>query len=1172
MITVHIEAGVIVARAAKLNLEQAPCLDSHEELAVSAGAGAGKTFTLAARFAVLHQRLIATARGDGDPRAVLVLTFSERAAGEMRERCFLAVTAAATAFATGAQALVDGGVAPAEVARQRQAWERLRDGFGGASIWTFHGFCSRILREFPVESGTAPGFGVLDEGGADDAVGRAVEGVVTDWLQEAGEDQRLLLRTFGALPGLLAVLGNIVRRRGEMAARWARNAGRSMATGMLHGSPISVEEAVEFLTGDWLETLRALEACGPAKCPTWTAEALAAAGEPLPTGDDENAAFDLLDRYRAAVGSLATEKGRRQMDRAIGAASGWRAAHRRPELLARLLAMQDRLDGLDGVPGAADAILARVLLPLNALAEACIAALDQDHGANAAVDYTDLQLRAARAIGTDKVADILHLRHRYLMIDEFQDTDAIQWQIVRALGRPPMADPEAHDRIFVVGDIKQAIYGFRGGDVEVFELARESLAGQRMLVRNHRSVAGLIAFYNQIFETVLGPPAPGRPRWEAPFSALEAHRSAPVEHDRAVVHATHAGDEDTESHWIAAWISSALDPSGPLAGLGLWDRARHPHAPIAILLRTRTPLPRLEAALREAGIPAHADGGGGFWARPEVSDLVDLLHALTRGDAIARISALRSPLFGLDDDTIVAIGTTFSPQGPLNPGQAELLADAARVWTNLETACRDSPAAGALEAAIRGTRADFVAAAGAPNGRGTANINQLLTLADACDRRGGSLDALVDQWVRARADGQRDAEAALPSSDARVTILTAHGSKGLEWPVVIVPFLQMVPQGQHGVSPMRAPDGDWDLAFKVVDPHSGESVVPARLAGLRRHAATLEDAEARRLLYVACTRAEDLLVMTSSFDPVTAAGSERAFPARSWLAHVGPWALANQEVPPAWATFLEITEPPPAPALPAATFPAWVQAAAIPPARRVTVLPSSLGHGEPLPAQRRPESEGSRAAAVMGVVVHGLLEDDLLDDRARAQRRWRQACREEGLSAETGERLWRTITQQLDALTGSEEVRALLDQKQYRELPFRYTLPGPGDEVVLHGSIDLLGRDPLDGAWIVVDHKTVRDDADDDALIARYRWQLLAYSVAASAVLVANGQSPVRRGALLLTRSARILRLPDWTDADFDALNALLQARRRIDSAMPSSASDQAASAPPVAQLPEFSG
>lgn len=1188
MIDLRVVDGVVHAHAPSLNEEQQPCLASHEELAVSAGAGAGKTFTLAARFAVLHQRIIAGLAGPagrGDPQAVLVLTFSERAAEEMRERCFLAVSAATRAFAERGPDLVGLGIAASEVARQRRAWERLRDGFAGASISTFHGFCSRLLREFPAESGTPPGFSVLDEPSADEHLARALDRELDEWLQDRGDDQRLLLRTFGSLSGLRSALQSVVRRRGELADRLApwtvrsAPADHSLRASLLARSPVQVNEARAFLTTEWLPTLQQLVRDGPSPPPKWTDGALHAACLPLPSPFDPSAPFVVLDRYRDAIKLLATSTGStRLMERAIGGVKTWPRTSPRPELVARLVGFQDRLRVLNAVPGLADGVLAGVLPPLLCLANTCITALRNDYVTDGVVDFSELLIRAGHATTVPAVQQTLQERHRFVMVDEFQDTDAMQWRIVSALGRP---GGQPVDRIFVVGDIKQAIYGFRGGDVVVFEEARRSLEGQQTLARNHRSVPGLITFYNELFAAVLGLPDPGRPAWEAPFSALDAHRKSPAAAGPAVTFATHEGEDEVEVRWIAAWIRDALDPEGPLGHLGLADRDRHQKAPIAVLLRTRTKLTLLEEALRQAHVPAQVDGGIGFWTRPEVSDLVDLLNALTRGDTIARVSALRSPLFGLDDDTLVALGGGWEPTAPLGDPQARLVTEAREIWKRLEAASRTLRPAALLEQVIRETRADFSAAAQAPRGRGTANLAQLLTLADEWEDDGGSLDSLVDRWVRARASGQRDAEAAIAGSDARVCILTVHASKGLEWPVVIVPFLQMIPKQHGGVHPFRTPGGDWDLAFDVVHPQTGVSLTPARVAELKEHAAVLEDAEARRLLYVACTRAEDHLVLTSSFKTASPKGAERQPPERSWLTHLWPWQAARRITPPDWAQFVAITAPRPAspvpglPALEAGALLTGIPGPERPLGRRIVVLPSQLkswaegaagGASPGLPtamptgAEALGKREAMMVAATVGTVVHGLIEDDLLDDPLRARLRWNQAAREAGLAPEVVAARWGAIAAQMRKLSASREVTALLGQKQYRELKFRYQAqagsPSGGDvtgtngvEVILQGAIDLLGRDPLDGAWIVVDHKTVWENpgeegatlAGDLELMARYRWQLLAYSVAASRVLEAHGHDPVKRGALLLTRSARILRLPDWTDADRAELDALLE-------------------------------
>ncbi|MFN7147400.1 MAG: PD-(D/E)XK nuclease family protein, partial [Myxococcota bacterium] len=183
-----------------------------------------------------------------------------------------------------------------------------------------------------------------------------------------------------------------------------------------------------------------------------------------------------------------------------------------------------------------------------------------------------------------------------------------------------------------------------------------------------------------------------------------------------------------------------------------------------------------------------------------------------------------------------------------------------------------------------------------------------------------------------------------------------------------------------------------------------------------------------------------------------------------------------------------------------------------------------------------PPPDVMAVAAVRGEVLHGLLEDNLLDDERFARARWEAAAYGKGLSPDVVVQGWPSVAAQLATLRESPEAAAVLAAPGYAELAVRLVR----GRVTLDGRIDRLCRDPADGAWMVVDYKSVRASAEGAEVLAEHREQLLAYSVAASRVLEAKGQGCVRRAALLLTRTGRLHRLPDWTDADFAELDALL--------------------------------
>jgi ATP-dependent exoDNAse (exonuclease V) beta subunit len=176
----------------------------------------------------------------------------------------------------------------------------------------------------------------------------------------------------------------------------------------------------------------------------------------------------------------------------------------------------------------------------------------------------------------------------------------------------------------------------------------------------------------------------------------------------------------------------------------------------------------------------------------------------------------------------------------------------------------------------------------------------------------------------------------------------------------------------------------------------------------------------------------------------------------------------------------------------------------------------------------RRRAQSREVAAVRGTVLHGLLEDECVDDDAVAWQRWRAESVAEGLSDEDIARGWPTLQAQLVVMRESADVAAVLDARGHSELPLRMEV---GD-VRIEGRLDRLCLDPADGAWMVVDYKTEDPGQSPAHTALRHRVQLLTYSLAATRVLSALGKGSVARAAVLFTRTGELVRLPDWTSED----------------------------------------
>jgi ATP-dependent exoDNAse (exonuclease V) beta subunit len=761
---------------------------------------------------------------------LLTLTFTEKAATEMRER----------------------------VARRFLGEGRpdLRRAVETAWVSTFHSFCARLLKENAVEAGVDPSFQVLAEG-----------------------DASLLLE----------------EAREETVARWAAERPDDLA-------PLALVAA-----GDFEALLAGLLAEGPGAGRSFADLFAAAADPPPPAGEVEAVRAALralapdLDRYggAAATAARAAVGAGRALDGLDPAAAGpavlaLRGSFRMPgrdpggavPAKPRLAALRAACDA------ATDALLARDAAPaaraLAALLDEAAAAFRERKRERGALDFADLEERALRLLEEDaEVREEARSRFDGILVDEFQDTNPAQERLLAALSVP--------GRRFVVGDPKQAIYGFRGADVAGFGRARAAAGeeGTVLLVENFRSRPEVLRFSN----AVLAPAFAAGGGDQVPFERLEpgaAH--GPKDGPSVEVHLV-GGDaplgdlRPREAALVAARVRALVagretcitrcDNEGKPGGRPLgWGDA-------AILLRATTDIKVYERALADADVPYQVVKGRGFFEAREVVDLANLLEALedpTHDLALA--ATLRSPFAGLDDGALLALvdGLPRSEAGraPLcthlapgartpagvSPAMRRRLDRFRASWAGLLDLRRRGRLHGTVDAALRGTGYDLAVLL-QPGGRQrAANLRKVWERARAFEEDGlGGPGEFLRLVRRLRLREERETEAPLAAEDA-VALLTVHQAKGLEWPLVCIPDLGRRLPAVGGA--VLARGGRAGLRVR----RDGESVPTPLWRTLRDEETRAEDAESVRLFHVALTRAKEHLVLSACLRGEAGGGDE----------------------------------------------------------------------------------------------------------------------------------------------------------------------------------------------------------------------------------------------------------------------------------------------------------
>ncbi len=497
--------------------------------------------------------------------------------------------------------------------------------------------------------------------------------------------------------------------------------------------------------------------------------------------------------------------------------------------------------------------------------------------AAALLDFDDLLYTARDLLaGHEEVRQALARRFRHVLVDEFQDTDPLQIEILWLLcgesqnsgGVDPLARGLRPKALFLVGDPKQAIYRFRGADVNAYIGARTAIGdtGILKITANFRSVEPILRFVNDKFEAALSATA-GQPGF------TELSPTCVAEPGVVSVAALDIADgDDPKAETIRdAEASCVADLCSRLVGNRLVRGLRGEMRPcrlgdIALLAPVGTELWRFEEALEEQGIAVSTQAGKGFFQRQETQDLIALLRTLADGrDTLAFGALLRGPLIGLTEVELLDISDALPPD-PDRPGRLpqlnlwtdpeEIRHDLARtVVTTLQSLARQArsttPHALLSDAvALLDIRSQLRQRYRAGADRALANTDVFLEMSRGYDVRGlrafaADMRANWEEAVR-QVEGRPDAE------EQSVALITIHAAKGLEWPIVIPINMTGSPKGESGLMHDRR-SGRFSIPVFGVEPPDYGSIKEWNVDELAR--------ERVRLWYVAATRARDLLVL-----------------------------------------------------------------------------------------------------------------------------------------------------------------------------------------------------------------------------------------------------------------------------------------------------------------------
>lgn len=828
---------------------------------VSAGAGSGKTRVLVERFV----RLLGE-NHDWRIHNVVAVTFTERAAREMVSRVRREITAR-----------ISQSNNPGECRR----WREHRNSLDSARIGTIHALCASLLRAHPVEGGLDPGFEVLDEVEAGALLDRAIE----ESLEEVASAASPEIEVF-ALMAPVAV-------RSALRAMLSQGERDRRAIGHLQG--LSAAEIID-LWSTQAERLRTDAALSLIRRESWMRDA-AVVRERVGSSP-----WDKREQCRAQVTSLLNQLDRaapedapsllRQAASSIslkgGSSAKWSRAQDFTAVGDALRSLRESIQGeklLDLVMNESDTVAAGITAHLIVLFDKVRKRYTETKRRRAALDFDDLeelteQLLTSHPEISDRYTDQQSGSIRALMVDEFQDTSPIQKRILWMLA------PQSNE-LFLIGDSKQSIYGFRGADVTVFQRVRVEFeqaghdASETQLLlpfptpesarvismtdcfRTHESLAG---FVNHLFTSVLNRHGES----DVPYQPMRARRRLQIDSPVEIHVLSHGSDaasslpvrslREAESRLIAKRIEEITKSRE-----GSVSDRRVEYGDIAILLQVSTSFEIYEQALADRNIPYVTIAGRGFYDRQEITDISNLLGFLVSPIDNLRLAAvLRSPMFALSDETLLRLRTCPGSvwqslrknAKAISPDERETAEFAVRTLEGLLKKTGRLNPAELIRTSLSET--GYLATLMAlPHGeRRVANVYKLIEQARAF--QSGNLSDFTAHVSELRFREAREGEATVEETGA-VRIMTVHKAKGLEFPIVWVADAAYAGPRE---TPSVAINPDVGLS---VDVKAGpDDLRPASFDLLRHLDERAEQAEKNRLFYVAASRAKDYLAISGA--------------------------------------------------------------------------------------------------------------------------------------------------------------------------------------------------------------------------------------------------------------------------------------------------------------------
>ena len=834
----------------KMNLtpNQREALSIKQHICVTAGAGSGKTTVLVDRYL----EILRTA--DVSPEKIVAITFTDKAAAEMKGRI----------------------IQKLNEPQNSDIREKYIEQMNTAPISTVHAFCSRILREFPFQAYAPANFSILQ--GIDQKL--LLQQIIKNTLKEIAtnpndihhSELRNSLQRYGNRKKLVDMFSNMVEKR-ELIENLIENVYPNPTDQQIPDvwknafqdglpSETDIEEFSQCLTVV-LQVARGKNVS--------EVNILNAKLEILP--DRNPRSPDVLKLLKEIADLITIKNGSIATTNFLKKGVDTTAIETEIKFLESVAAKIKEVPSPDmQADKTDDEFLLSTTRDLLTLYTQIFEKYQNDKLAQGKLDFADLQIKTRDLLrNNEKIRRELVNRHKYYMIDEYQDTNELQYQLVMLLTN------ELNDaNLFIVGDPKQSIYGFRGADVRVFDKTKQKIINNDgmdiQLKENFRSLRDTVGFVNHFFERLMKDGS--ETEFEVSYDSLTKARAVDANGAIEIILGQYDNEEANECTLIAQHIKKMIENEEKVWVRGE-DRDEEPrpikYGDIAILIRSRRHLPDIEHALLSADIPYLTTGGVGFYQRQEIYDVWNYLNFLNAPSeyGTSLVGILRGPAFGISDTELYEIslqnGKSFWEKVLNYQTPTEYLQNAIDTLKNHMHVVHRMPVNQLILTIVNETGMIGTLKLGKQGQQRWANYQKLLELARNfdSDENEQTLTNFIDFLDTLITEEPLEGQAPIEDTSGSVQIMTIHSAKGKQFPVVILPCLNRI--GQFAKEPFI--DERLGIGFSPLDPKKGyEKTAPEIVELMKERANAKDEAEMKRLFYVGATRAEDRLILSGSLN------------------------------------------------------------------------------------------------------------------------------------------------------------------------------------------------------------------------------------------------------------------------------------------------------------------